>query len=733
LSASAPPEVPRPVPLMAVFDPASIAIVGASDRPGSWTANIWRNLKASGFAGPLWTVNPGRSELWGEPCYATVADLPEPVEHLVIAVPRDQVDDVLRQAGARGVRGATIISSGFADTGTAEGVRLQAEIRETARAQGLRLIGPNCFGWVSATSGVNCMAYGRMPEPLLGPVALVSQSGGAVPLVLQACAERGIGTSLAVSIGNAADVSIAEVIRAACTEPRIEVIALLLESVDDWADFLQACRQARAAHRRVVAVKVGRSERGREASATHTGRLAGDFALFEAAFGRAGGILAGSLDEMVDVLDLLSSGVAPGGTRVKVLVTSGNLRALFLDEAEGSSLLLEPLSRDAEREIEAVVGVDASVANPLDAGFRAVVDDEVFGRVAAVLAGQPATDLLAVFGKLEDRFEKRYRALVDIAREAGVPVTLFGRVTSNLTEENRRIRATTGLPYVPTVRRLIGALESLARAAHAEAGDQPPRTEHRLRLAPDTVRRLAQAADQDGLLDHLASSALLADAGIEVVPQAQVADPEQAAEAAERLGYPVVAKLIAPGLSHKTEVGGVRVGLTGPDELSAACAELLALVPGDSRAGVSILVQPMVSGTEVIVGARTDRELGAFVVVGTGGVMAELLADAVTAAAPLGRAEAESMIDRTLVGRLASGYRGRPPLDVEALVDVVIEVGEFVSDNAEWIESLDLNPIMLRARGEGAVLVDARIAVRPVVAGQVEPDVSTGKEATDIR
>jgi acetyltransferase len=520
-----------------------------------------------------------------------------------------------------------------------------------------------------------------------------------------------------VSIGNAADVSIAEVIRAACTEPGIETIALLLESVDDWADFLQACREARSAGRQVVAVKVGRSQRGRDASATHTGRLAGDFALFEAAFARFGGILASSLDEMVDVLDLLSSGMTPAGTRVRVLVTSGNLRALFLDEVEGSSLVVEPLTPAAVREIEAVVGVDASVANPVDAGFQAVVDDKVFCQVATVLASLPDTDLLAVFGKLEERFEARYRALVDIAREAGVPVSLFGRITSNLTEENRRIRAATGLPYIPTVGRLIGALEAVAAsAADAEAGDQPARTERRLRLAPDTVRQLRGAAAQDGILDHLVSSDLLRDAGLEISVQAEVDDPRQALVAAEQLGYPVVAKLIAPGLSHKTEVGGVRVGLTGPDELEAACTELLALVPGGSQAGASVLVQPMVSGTEVIVGARTDPQLGSFVVFGTGGVMAELVADAVTAAAPLSEADARAMIDRTLVGRLVSGYRGKPALDVDALVGVLITLGNFVSDNADWLESLDLNPIMLGARGEGAVIVDARIAVRPATA-----------------
>jgi len=691
-----------------LLKPRSVAIVGASDKPGSLGASVLSNLDRQGFSGEIYLINPKREEIDGRPCLASVDALPDGVDVAVLAIPRAGVLEAVSALAGRGVRSAIIFSAGFAEGGE-EGRAEQEEIARIAAAHSMVIEGPNCLGLVNFVDRIP-LTFVEMPDrPLNGRpgLAIVSQSGAMAAVLGVTMLARDIGLSYSISTGNEAASGVEDYVDWLIDDPDTRVIAMIVEQFRKPQRFLAAARRARAAGKAIVLLHPGRSSAARESAATHTGALAGDYDVMRLHVGRAGVVFAETLEELGDVAEiaLRCPPLAAGGTAV--LGESGAFKALMLDLAESVELPL-PAAVDADSPgLRAALPPFVGVSNPLDITAQGLVDPGIYTRSIEALLEDPRFSSILVGVIQTDAITCRIKlpailaGLEDGSMSKPVIVAGLDEGAEGMAEFLPGLRAH-GIPYFPTAERVLRALACLTRARDRN-------------VAADTAApvRLNGLSALRGIVPEYRCKALLAPAGIPF-PTGELATTLKDAERiAERIGWPVVLKAQAADLPHKSDAGGVVVGLGDADALAKGWerihTDVSAHKPGLLLDG--ILVEKMGKmGVELIVGGRRDPEWGPVILAGFGGVQAELLRDVRLLPADLDHAGIIAELRRLNGAALFDGFRGGPPLDLDAAARLVGTLGRILISE-EHIAEVDLNPVVIHPRGEGVIALDALIRI----------------------
>jgi acetyltransferase len=688
-----------------MFAPRAVAVVGASRDPDKVGYRVVENLLKGGFDGPIYPVNPTASQLLGIPAYPSLSEIDRPIDLAVIVLPASLVLSTLEACAARGIGAAIVISAGFKEIGGA-GARLEAAMRRRVRELGIRVLGPNCLGLIVTDSKLNATFAKNMP--VAGGIAFVSQSGALCTAALDWAVGLEIGFSALVSLGNKADLSEAEILEALADDPKTRVIVGYLEAVEDGQRFLQVAGQV-SRKKPLVFFKAGTTEGGARAASSHTGALAGADRAYEAAFKQAGVIRARSLHELFDFARVFGSLTLPRGNRIAVVTNAGGPGIVAADACEGGALRLAALSEPTVTALKRILPPTAALHNPVDvvgdataeryqAALDSVTADPGVDGVLAVATPQAMTDL-----------ERFAQAVVRVGAGASKPMVAAFMAEASLKEANR-ILLRGGIPDFAYPDEAVKALEAMAR--YAAGRERPPLPE---RLPADRGRAAALVRGAlDRGIDTLAepeAREVIAAYGFRGPRSARAASASAASDAAERIGYPVVLKIISPQILHKSDVGGVRIGLPSREAVRDAYAEMVA------RAGTAqpqariegVLVQEQVTGgREVILGMARDPQFGPLLMFGLGGIYVEALKDVTFRIAPLAREEAEAMIREVRAFPILQGLRGEAPADLGALVRDILRLSQLVTDFPE-ISEIDINPLFVRPAGEGTVALDARI------------------------
>ncbi len=683
-------------PLLA---PRSIAWSAPGMRANTVGHEVLRNIQEAGFVGDLYVVNPNHESVLGVPSYPSARELPDSPDLAIVAVPAAAVLDAVTACGERGVRGIVLLSSGFSETGDT-GVDLQRDVLRAVRHYGMRMIGPNCLGLLNTDPQVRLNAtFGPMPMQS-GHLGLVSQSGALGIAVLAAAEACGLPVAQFVSIGNKADVSSNDLLLAWERNPQVSVIALYLESFGNPRKFARIARRV-SATKPIIAIKSGRSRAGQRAGLSHTAAAASSDSVVDALFTEAGVIRVDNMQDMLDAARVLCDQPLPAGARIAIVGNSGGPGILAADTAEREQLTVVDFSPATIALIRDAVPGAASHENPIDLGAGAQPDH--LARLVAILGNAPEVDMiLTIFTEtLVADCAKALAAVAEATRDCAKPVvaTQVGAPPYSIPVAG----TDSSVPVFTFPESAVGALATVSRYAHIRArsrGNALLPRDHNADQADRLVAdRLAQGVTW---LDATDAVALLTGYGISMSPQRVVTDADAAVLAAAELGYPIAMK-VAAGLVHKSDVGGVRLDIGSAAEARRAFAAVAA-AGGD---GGGVLVQPMAAaGTELIVGALQDPQFGPIVMLGAGGVLADMIADRQLRLAPVTTDEAQEMIAGLRTAQLLDGYRGRPRVSRAAVADLVTRVAQLSQDLPEVAE-LDLNPVI--CDGERILVVDAKV------------------------
>ena len=691
-----------------VLRPESVALIGVSSRPDSVGAAVLGNLRAAGYRGRLSVVHPRGGTVHGVPAHVSIADVPAPVELAVIAVPADAVIGVARECGAARVKALVVLSAGFAEVGR-RGAARQDELLRVCRASGMRLVGPNCLGVLNTAEDVGLNATFAPVAAPRGGIAFASQSGAFGIAAVAEAAHRGLGLSAFVSTGNKADLSGNDFLQYWEDDPETGVIALYLESFGNPRRFGRIARRVAAA-KPVIAVKSGRSTAGARAAASHTGALvAASDATVDALFRHAGVIRAGTVGELFDVAALLAGQPLPVGNRVGIVTNAGGPGIACADACEAAGLRVDQLAGQTRRRLARHLPREAATGNPVDMIASASADD--YRQALEALADDPSVDaIVAIFipplVTRADDVAAAMRAAVTQTRAAGKPLLAVWMAQ----DDAARADLADGLPAYGTPEEAVRALSHAVgyarwREIASEAPVTPPGVD-----ADAASATIAQSLAEGGgwlVPDRVAD--LLASYGVPVARARVVPTPAAAASCAAELGGAVAIKAIAPGLLHKSDVGGVRLGVRGAPAAARAAREIAAAVRAAGHQPVGYLVQAMApEGVEMLVGVAADPDWGPVVACAAGGRAVELLGDVQTRLPPLGARDAAEMVRSLRTFPLLDGYRGAARADVGALEDILVRISALAAAHPE-IAELDCNPVLVGT--DGAVVVDARVRI----------------------
>jgi len=691
-----------------LLSPRSIAVIGASRRRNTIGSALMRNLLDGEFSGPVFPVNPSATAVAGVHAYSSVLAIPEPVDLAIVAVPAAAVLDMVRQCAAKGVRGLVVISSGFAELGD---TAAQTELVHFARRNGMRLVGPNCFGVVNTNPSVSMNATFSPVAAIPGRMAFASQSGGVGIDLLGRAGVLDLGVSTFVSLGNKADVSSNDLLQYWDRDPDTAVILLYLESFGNPQKFSRLARRI-ARRKPIVALKSGRTPAGARGAASHTAALANSDVAVDELFRQAGVIRVDTLEQLFDTASLLVHQPLPAGNRVAVVSNGGGPGILAVDACVAAGLQVPALSEPLQCALSAVAPAGAAVANPVDLVASAGAD--VYERAVSTLLESGEVDALVVIyvSPLVSRPEDVRRAVLRAASRSDAIPTIACFLGSG--EAPRPLRDDAIERAVPTVAYPESAANALAHAARlAEwrrrpAGVLPALDRIDLSRARSIIDEALHVHPDGAWLDPPVASQVLDAYGIPVVPTRVATTAGEAVDAADELGYPVVLKAGAGALVHKTDVGGVRLGLHNAAAVREAFEQMRRAL-GD-RMGDALIQPTIESGVELIAGVTHDPLFGPLVLFGMGGTTAELLRDTALRLVPLTDVDAHDMVRSLRTSPLLFGYRNMPKIDVEAVEDVLLRAGRLAEDVPE-IAELDCNPII--ASAAGVVALDVKIHVAP--------------------
>jgi acetate---CoA ligase (ADP-forming) len=689
-----------------LLEPRSIAVVGASRSTSSIGQQLLRNLLSGNFEGAIYPVNTSAKYVASVPCWPTVEAIPEAVDLALIAVPASAVPEVVEECGRKGVGALVVISAGFAETGP-EGVARQRQVTRLAHAYGMRVVGPNCFGVVNTDPAVSMNATFAPTTLVRGSVGFVSQSGGLGIALLREIAQRGLGISSFVSTGNKADISGNDLLRYWEQDPATGVILMYLESFGNPRKFSRiASRVSRS--KPIVAVKSGRSAAGTRGAASHTAALASPEEAVDALFRKTGVVRVDTIEELFDVAEVLT-GPLPRGRRVGIVTNVGGPGILAADACVGHGLQVPQLEARTQKALGESLAAGAGLQNPVD--MIASATPEAYRVTLEVLMRSDEVDsLLVIFvPTLLTPAEEVAEAVASAVRafagtDEAKPVVACFLGAGELRALRRPGVSVPCFTYPETAARALASAVGYTRWLELPVGAEPVLE----RVDTDRARRIAQAGGA-GWITGEEALALLDAYGIAVSPTVSVTSAEEAGSAASEIGPPVALKASGPSILHKSDVGGVRLGLSSQRTIEEAYARMKEAI-GDEMEGA--VVQKMIdTGVETIAGFVRDPAFGPLVLFGLGGTAVEVLDDHATRLAPLTDADARELVLSLRGARLLTGYRGSEPADIDALVDLVLRLGRLAEDLPELAEG-DCNPVM--AGPAGAVVVDARFRVQNV-------------------
>jgi len=703
----------NPSPLRKLLEPASVAVIGVSRSEQGVGRRVWRNIRQGGFKGGVYAVNPRVAQLEGHAVCASVAELPEGVELAVIALPATSVLDALEECAARGIQNAIVLSAGYGETGETGAAR-QVELVARAHALGVRILGPNCLGIMRGPLALNA-SFSR-GIGIAGTLALVSQSGAVCSAIVDWAELRGIGLSSVVSLGGAADVGVGEVLDFLALDPSTSAILLYVEGVDHARAFISGMRAA-ARNKPVIVVKAGRHEGANRAAVSHTGAIVGNDAVFDAALRRAGAVRVATLHELFSAADVLAHSSRAHGGRLALITNAGGLGVLAVDRAGDLGISLATLSESTGAALQKVLPAHAARGNPVDVlgdappeRFRAALvaclaDDAVDG-VVVLLTPQAMTDPEAVA-----------TALAETERASPKPV-LACFMGGGLVERARAILIEHEVACFDSPEAAVEAFATLAAFASNQRQllSLPAAALESPTVDIARARRVVSEALEAGrtTLTQAESFTVLAAFDIEHVPSERAATLDAALVAAERVGYPIALKIDSPDITHKTEVGGVRLGVATAEQLRAAHTQLLESV--GKRAPTArvegVIVQAMLQlreGREVLVGVSRDKALGPAIACGPGGTLVEVLGGSAVDLPPLNTALARRLWQRSRVAPWLGPFRGMQPANVAGLERVLLRVSDLACE-LEQLEELDINPLIVAP--ERVIALDARIVVK---------------------
>jgi acetate---CoA ligase (ADP-forming) len=691
----------------ALFKPRSIAIIGASSDPDKTGGRPVHLLKKHGFAGAVYPVNPKAEEIQGLIAYPSIDALPATPDLVLVVVPGAAAVDALERAAERGVGAAIVLSAGFAESG-AEGVALQALVTDLANRTGMRILGPNCLGSVSVRErAIGTFSVALEKEmPLEGGVSIVSQSGNIGSAALRMLGDSGAGVARFVATGNEADIQAGDAIAWLAHDPDTRVILCCLETCRDADRLTSALKLAKKAKKPVVVLKIGTSEAGQKAALSHTGGLAGSDRVFDAVFARCGAVRVHSLEELVQVgaaVEALGDRRlgAKSAPSAAVIAASGGFGVMMADAAAANGVDINPLTAETRARIHKILPL-ASAANPVDATAQMSANPDILGELVDAVLYDPGNDavcLMLALGMEIPRLRNVFtKGLAEAARRhpKKVIVACVGGPKDAIKELGEL-----GIASFPSIDAAMVGISALARLERIQSSNDMTERECAIEKKP---------LDPGAWRNEATAKAALGRAGLPFPEEIVAATADEAVAAATRLAAPVAMKIVSPDIQHKSDIGGVELGISGADEVAAAFERIMTSVSRHApQAAVDgILLSPMAGrGTELILGTVTDPIFGPVVMVGLGGIFAEIFKDTALRLAPVSKEEAADMLRELKAFPLLQGARGTPPADIEALTEAIAALSRFAMVHAGDVAEVDINPLI--ARAEGAIALDALI------------------------
>lgn len=695
--------------LDALFNPRAIAVYGASSDPTKIGGRPLDFLKSSGYDGPLYPINPKSPEIQGLPAFATVSAVPGPVDMAIVAVPAPGVLAALEDCAAKGVGGAVVLSSGFAEVG-GPGVLWQQQITALTRRTGMRVVGPNCMGIINVRRRIlgtftpSAAGFGLVP----GRISLVSQSGAFGGYCLSLIRQRGLGLNLWITTGNQCDVDFADCVNHYAQDDGTDVIMGYVEAATDKDRLVSALALARERGKRIVLMKVGSSEAGAQATASHTASLAGSDQVYDGLFKQYGVYRARTIDELFDVAYACSvARQPPRGRRIGLLTVSGGVGALMADIATECGLDVAPMPEDAQRRLKEILPF-AGTRNPVDMTAQLVNDLTLFEKNFQLMLEEGGYDAVVAFlssvGQVPELSSRLLEQLKKVLQRFPDRTVIMSMLA---TPEVRKLYEDAGVMLFDEPTRAVRAASALVRfAAEAERAKS---------LSAPPALPAGALAPPAHAINEVDAKRVLASAGIPVVRELVAASAAEAARCAAELGFPVVLKIASADIAHKSEIGGVLLGLQDEAQVREGFGTLMQRAQThapQARLDGVVVARMAARGVETILGVTRDPVFGAVVMFGLGGVFVEAFKDVSFRVAPFGVDEARAMIDEVKGRVLLTGLRGQPPADEDALAQAIAQLSVYAARHANVIDSIDINPFVVLPRGQGALALDALIVPR---------------------
>lgn len=703
--------------LEAFFYPKSIAVIGASQNPIKPNGIPLYLLSMFGYRGDVYPVNPKYLNVGGLKCYPSILDIEAPVDLAIIGVAAAQAMDVLKECAEKQVKGAIVFTSGFAEVGE-EGRFKQEEMKKLADESGMRILGPNCLGVLNYYNGsMASFFYNQEIKDLFHPKTLsfITQSGGLGGIIYQMVIQLSIGFNYFVSTGNEADVSFAEVLNYLSERDEVSIIAGYLEGLQGDGDlFIRACRKALQNEKLVTMLKVGRTDSGAAAAASHTGALVGSDAVYDGVFKQYGVVRADDVEQMNALIALYATGRLPAGKKMAVITISGGGGVVVADKCPEYGLEVVSLTEKTQQSLREFFPPYGAVGNPVDLTSQLFVEPELFQRALRLVMQDPEVDVGGFFYNLEMPDPEAGKRIIEVFKEFKKPLVIFTWPTGqDYAVEAKKSLVKAGVPVIEHIPSGLWAISALADWVKK---CREPLVYPAYSAGPEKREAMDILAEQKiakkSALTEWRAKKILNSYGITVTREILAETEAEAVQAANMIGYPVAMKIMSPDLLHKTEAKGVRLNITDQEAVRSAFQEIKkqAMLYKPEAQIEGVLIQEMLKpGLEMIVGLKRDPIFGPAIVVGLGGVFVEVFKDVATRVAPLSEVDAGEMLSELKGKTLFKGYRGEQPRDLDALISVILKLSHLALDLGDSLTEIDINPLIVYEEGAGVVAADALI------------------------
>ena len=693
-----------PSSLTPFFDAKGVAILGASTNPKKLSYGILENLVSYGYKGEVYPVNPNATEILGRKAYASIADVPDPVELAVVVLPVTVIMETMREIGERGIKAVVIITGGFRELGE-EGAKVELAVKELARSYGMRVVGPNCVGTIDVRTGLDSTFIKGLPQA--GPIAFISQSGAICGGVIDLIINSRIGFSHFASLGNEMDVTETDMLEYFAEDENVNVIAMYVEGIQDGPRFMEVARRV-SQKKPIVFLKAGKNDAGAKAVSSHTGSLAGSYAAYQAALAQAGVVEVETISQLFNVAWALGTQPLPAGKRVAITTNAGGAAALAADSLAFNGFELAKISPEIQQKLRTKLNPSAQVSNPVDMLGSVSPEDYIWslGNLDAdesvdvllpILVPQSLVDTLGVA-----------KAWVEIGKQTNKTLLtcLMGERSTLESEQWLNMAGVPVFAYPDEAGRVLKGMQQ-----YKQVLTKPPFKPIEARNIDHNKMAAALAlANGARAVGEYETRIMLEAYGIRNVPGDLAMDVDEALMIADKSGYPVVMKIVSEDILHKSDSGGIALNILNPEQLrveyDAMLARIAQIEPSARIRGVMV-EQMAPKGLEVIIGMRRDPTFGPLMMFGLGGTMVELLKDISFKVAPLTSEDIDEMIENTLAGKLLKGYRGSAKADIKAVKETIARLSQLSLDNPA-ISEIEINPLIVYPEGQGAISLYSR-------------------------